>query len=316
MVLAHHPHVVAGAAGHDVDAAHILEKILAEGKILKDDLPLPDAGGKAPAQGLRLLHDLLEHEVLVPALLGGINFPIYGDDLFFDRLHQVVVTLNALPGEDGQLPVLHVAHPARVTQDGSDITGNEIAPLPVTQNQRAVLSDGDDLVGTVGAQDAQGVGSLDAVEHPAHGLEQVAVVEVLDELGHHLGVGLRGEGDPLVHEEGLQLGVILDDPVVDHSNLSAAAHLRVGVDVAGGPVGGPAGVSHPRSAVQVRAPVELVGEHLEPPLGLSDGQRPRLPVEHRHPGGVVPPVFQPGQSLQQNGGGLFPSDIAYNSAHI
>ena len=124
MVLAHHPHVVAGAAGHDVDAAHIFEKILAEGKILKDDFPLPDARGETPAQGLRLLHDLLEHEVL-------------------------------------------------------------------------------------------------------------------DVLGHHLGVGLRGEGGPLVHEEGLQLSVILDDPVVDHGNLSAAAHLGVGVDVAGGPVGGP-----------------------------------------------------------------------------
>ena len=36
---------------------------------------------------------------------------------------------------------------------------------------------------------------------------------------------------------------------------------------------------------------------------------------HRHTGGVVPPVLQPGQAVQQNGGRLFPARIAYNSTH-
>ncbi len=203
-----------------------------------------------------------------------------------------------------------------MAQDGGDVAGDEVAPLSVAQNEGAVLADRHDLAGAVGAQDAQGVGPLDAAEHPAHGGQDVPLIEVLNELGHHLGVGLRGEGDPLGHEKGLQFGIILDNAVVDHGNPSAAAHLGVGVDVAGGPVGGPAGVAHAHGAVQGGPAVELVGQHLEPSLGLVDGQGARLSVEHRHPGGVVPPIFQPGQPFQQNGGGLFPSDVAYNSAHI
>ena len=123
--------MVAGAAGHDVDAAHGSDVLLVEGEVFKDDFPLPDAGGEAPAQSVGLLHDLLEHEVFVPALLGGIDLPVHGDSLFFDGLHQVVVAPDSLPGEDGQFPVLHVAHPSGVAQDGSDVAGDEIASLAV-----------------------------------------------------------------------------------------------------------------------------------------------------------------------------------------
>ena len=98
MVLPHHAHVVAGAAGHDVDAVHSGQVLLAEGEVLKYHLPLTDAGGEAPAQGLGLLHDLLEHEVLIPALFGGVDLPVDGDGVLPDRLHQMVVALDALPG--------------------------------------------------------------------------------------------------------------------------------------------------------------------------------------------------------------------------
>ena len=75
-------------------------------------------------------------------------------------------------------------------------------------------------------------------------------------------------------------------------------------------------VPHAHGAVQVCPAVELVGQHLKPPLGLVDGQGASLSVEHCHPGGVVPTILQPGQPFQQNGSGLFPSDVAYNSAHF
>ena len=114
------------------------------------------------------------------------------------------------------------------------------------------------------------------------------LVEVGDELGHHLGVRLRGEGDPLAHKEFLQLRVILNDAVVDHGDLPAAADLGVGVYVAGGAVGGPAGVSDPRDAVHRGAAAEHVRENLKPPLGLIDLQRLRLGGVHRHAGAVVP----------------------------
>ena len=237
-------------------------------------------------------------------------------DLFLDGLHQVVVALDALPGKNGHLPVLHIAHVPGVLDDGSDVTGQEVAAVPVAQDQRTVLPDGHQPVRRVGAEDAQGVGPLDAAEHTAHSLQNVPLVEVLDELGHHLGVRLGGEGHPLGLQEGLQLGVVLDDAVVDHRDLAILTHLGVGVDVAGRPVGGPAGMADAHGAVQGRAPLKHVGQHLEPALGLVDGQGLRPLRVDGHTGGIIPPVLQSGQTVQQDGSRLLPADIANDSTHI
>ena len=131
VVLAHHAHMPAGAAGDDVDFLQAADVVVAEVEVLKVHRPLPDPGEDAPAQGLGLLHDLLEHEVLVAALLRRVDLPVDMGDLLFDGLHQVVVALDAVPGEHRHLPVVHVAHLPGVAQDGGDVAGQEGAPLPV-----------------------------------------------------------------------------------------------------------------------------------------------------------------------------------------
>ena len=308
--------MIAGAAGHDVDLADGADIVLAETEVLEIDLVVLDAGEDAPAQGLGLLHDLLEHEVLIAALLGGIDLPVHLADLLLDGLHQVVIALDAVPGEDGHLAVLHIAHLPGVADDGGDIAGQEVAAVAIAQDQGAVLAHGDELVGEVGAQDAQGIGPLDAAQDPAHGLQNVALVEILDELGHHLGVRLRGEGDAVGDEELLQLHVIFDDAVVDHGDLAVLADLGVGVHVAGGPVGGPAGVADAHGAVHGGPALDQIGQNLEPALGLAHGEGLVLLRIDGHAGGVITPILQPGQSVQQNGSGLLPANKAYDSTHI
>ena len=65
-----------------------------------------------------------------------------------------------------------------------------MAALAIAQDQRTVLAGGDEPVGAVGADDAEGIRPLDAVEHLGKGLHDVAPVVVFQKLGHHLGVGL------------------------------------------------------------------------------------------------------------------------------
>ena len=55
--------------------------------------------------------------------------------------------------------------------------------------------------------------------------------------------------------------------------------------------------------------------HAELAAALGLGHLNAALMVHRHTGGVVPPVLQPGQAVQQNGGRLFPAHIAYNSTH-
>jgi hypothetical protein len=47
-----------------------------------------------------------------------------------------------------------------------------------------------------------------------HGVEQVAVVQAVDQVGDHLGVGLAGEHVALGLQFGAQFVVVFDDAVV------------------------------------------------------------------------------------------------------
>ncbi len=92
---------------------------------------------------------------------------------------------------------------------------------------------------------------------------------LLNEVGHHLGVGGRDERVPGGHELGPQLGVVLDDAVVDQGQPPGAVRVRVGVLGGGAAVGGPAGVTDRR-----RMPRRGVGRQV---LELGHGIRCRRP---------------------------------------
>jgi hypothetical protein len=161
-----------------------------------------------------------------------------------------------------------VDHVAGVREHGGDVGGDEVlragagladaGAAEADQQRRAVAGDDDRLrVGVVDDGDAPG---------PVHlrggaddGAQQVAVVGelLLDEVGDHLGVGLAGEAAAASGQGGPQLGVVLDDAVVDDGD--AADAVRVGVDLGRAAVGRPARVADAAVAGDRRG-AELVGE--------------------------------------------------------
>ncbi|SCJ17615.1 Uncharacterised protein [uncultured Flavonifractor sp.] len=314
-VLGGHAHVVGGAAGDDVDFVQRLQILRRQVQTLQHHTAVLNPGGNGVPEGLGLLHDLLEHEVLIAALLRSGDLPVHVVLLLVHRLEVgVVIDLDAVGGEYGNLPVVQIVDLTGVLDDGGHVAGQEVEALPQAQNQGAVLPGGDEPVGTVGADDAQGIGAVDAVEHLGQSLQNVAPVVVLQQLGHHLGVGLGDELHALGLEELLNLHVVLDDAVVDHRDVAALADLGVGVDVGGCSVGGPAGVAQAHGAVDGRAAVHHVGEHLEPALGLGHLE-PLAFRPHGDARRVIAPVLQTAQAVQQNGRRLFSSNISYNTAH-
>ena len=313
-VLGHHAHVVGGAAGDDIQLVHLPQVVRLQAQAVQRHLPLQDAGGDGLAEGLGLLHDLLGHEVLVPALLGGGDLPVHVVVLLLHRAEVGVVHPQVVGGELGDLPVVQVAHVPGVLDQGGYIGGQEVGSVSKAQDQGAVLPGGDEPVGTVGAEDAQGVGPLNQTQHLPHRRQNVPVVVVLQKLGHHLGVGLGNEGDPLRLQKLPQLHIVFDDAVVHHGKAAALADLGVGVHVRGLPVGGPAGVAQADDAMDSSAPLHQLIQHLKPALGLGHLQALLLPV-NRDARGVIAPIFQPGQAVQQNGGGLLPANKSDNTAH-
>jgi hypothetical protein len=148
-----------------------------------------------------------------------------------------------------------------------------------------------------------------------HGLEQIAdrFQVVVDAMRNDLGVGLGIELVAAPLEVGAQLVVVLDDAVV-HDGQAIARDVRVRVALARHPVGGPAGVRDADLAVSgtVRQGVIELAH-------LADRAQPgevARAVQDGDAGRVVAAIFEPSQSLHEDGNHVPLGDRSYDSTHI
>ena len=204
-----------------------------------------DAAGDGGQDGLRLLVHLLEHEVLVAALLGGLDVPVDLVDGALERASEHVGDLDP-PGPDvGDVALLEEDDASRVRQHGGHVGGQEGLAIAEADDERHVHARSHDAVRLALVDDGQRVGAARPLEGRAHGRGEVAGVGLLDEVRDGLRVGLRLEGVAGGLELGAQLDEVLDDAVVDDRQLARAVDVGVGVEVVGSPVGRPARVAQP-----------------------------------------------------------------------
>ena len=315
-VFAHHAHMVAGPAGHDTDAADITDLSVSHSQVAEHHTAVPDASGDGAAHRRRLLIDLLEHEVVVTALFRGVHIPVDVTVLLVDGPAALVVDTDTLRRDDSQLAVIHIYHVTGVPQQRRHIRGQEVLPPAAAQQQRRILSCGDDPVRRVGAQDTQRIGSLHPGEHLVHRLEHIAALAVIpgQQLGHHLRIRLGHERAALLDQLLLQPGEILDDPVVHHGELSIAADLRMGVHLIGLAVSSPPGVADAHCPRQIRPAVGQRLQRRKTPRRLA--YLKGVSAADRDTGGVIAPVLQAAQSIQQQRRSLLLSNVSYDTTHI
>ena len=168
------------------------------------DLVLVEAAGDGCPDGLGLLVHLLEHVVLIAALLGGLDVPV-------DVRHRslLLATDDVGDGDGAWTDVGHVSlfeedDVSRVGQYGRDVRGQEGLLGAQPYDERHVHLGPDHALGLAPVDDRQRVGAVGPVEGRAHGRAEVAVVGLFDEVGYGLGVGLGVE----VVAAGLELGAV------------------------------------------------------------------------------------------------------------
>jgi len=152
--------------------------------------------------------------------------------------------------------------------------------------------------------------ALDDTQRQLHGLDQIAVVEIIDQVGQDFGIGLGFELVALVGQLDLQGGMVFDDTVVDQGDLPR--HVGMGIDLVGRPVGRPTGVTDPAGSlegipVKGRFQIDYLALLLDHVLtaGGHDGQTRA----------VVPPIFQPFEAFEQDRGRVRGSHHSNYSAH-
>ena len=119
---------------------------------------------------------------------------------------------------------------------------------------------------------------------------------------------------PVALELVAQLGEVLDDAVVHHRDAALLAEVRVGVDVVGGAVGGPAGVADAgRGRPAAAAPRSPSRGWPSLPARLSETIV--AAVDESDAGGVVAAVLQTPESLDHDVARLLVADVPHDPAH-
>ena len=306
--------VVGGPAGDQLDAIDRPERLVEPFELLQ-----PDVVGACHPPGDRLPErrwlfvDLLEHEMFVAALLGGLRRPVDRGDLTLERLAVHIRDRDAVRADIGNVPLVQEDDAVRVRQDRGDVTRQERLAVGDTDDERHVLPGADQPVRLAAMHDDERIGTLELAESGPCGIPEVALVALLDEMRDRLGVRLGGEGVAARLQPVPQLAEVLDDPVVDDGDLARAVLVGMGVQVVRAPMGGPARVRQPDRGM--RRPVgdgrlevrELAGT-------LLDEQVARV-VDQSDARRVVAAVFEPFEPFDQDRARLTGTGVSDDATH-
>jgi hypothetical protein len=199
---------------------------------------------------------------------------------------------------------------------GQRVGGQEVLVLAHAHHQRRALARAHDAVRFVAAEHGDGVGAMQAAHGILHGFEQVAGIQVVDQVRDDFGVGLAFEDVARGLEFGAQLIVVLDDAIVDQGNarfvVAQAREVRMGVVGGGHAMGGPAGVGDAGEALQLVLR-DLFGQFGHA-LRAARAAQVAVGVDG-DAAGIVAAVFQALQAFDQDRGDVALGDGANNAAH-
>ncbi len=250
-----------------------------------------DPAGERLFNDVGLLEDLLEHEVLVAALLGGRHVPGDLHDVARDRRAVVRRQLVTVASDDDELALLQDDLFARVGQNRGRIRGDEHLAFADADDQRArTVTRENQVFRIVAGEHAQRVGAAYLGKRAPHGGFEVAVVVHLDQMRKDFGIGLALENVTEADQPSTQRSVVFDDAVMNDGDLSGAVHMRVRVGVRGTPVGCPARVAHADRPGEAFAVAQPLRQTRKLPLGFRAGQGAGC-VDDGYPGAVVAAVL-------------------------
>ena len=220
--------------------------------------------------------------------------------------------LELVGAQARDLAVGQVHHARGVRHDGGRVAGHDGLAVAHADHERARQARDHDLFGIVGVDDREAVRAADVIEGGLDRVDERSLVVARHEVGEHFGVGLAFERDALALQKSLKRRVVLDDAVVNDRDLAGSVLVRVRVGLARPAVRGPARVRDTHGRVLGRV-VQARGQVVDASRALAHEHAAR--VEQRDARAVVPPVFEPAQSLDQDGRGLALANVSHDSAH-
>ena len=201
-VLGQQTGVVGGAAGDDEDFVDLTQFLVAEPLLVEHDAAVDEVAEQRLGHRGGLFGDLLEHEALVSALLGGGQIPV---DVEIAGIGGIVVTVeigDAIPvsGDDHRLVLAEFDCLPGEFDERRDVRAQEHLAITDADDKWGGASRRDDGAGVVGVGEHHGEVTLEAAQDGQRRCDEIplgraVVVFAGEEMHGDLGVGVAGELD-------------------------------------------------------------------------------------------------------------------------
>ena len=173
-VLREQARVVRRAAGDDEHLVDVAQLLVGEALLVEHDPAVDEVPAQRVGQRRRLLLDLLQHEEVVAALLGGGDVPVDVERAGLGGVAVEVGDDRAVAGQRDDLVLAELDRLAGVVDERGDVGGDEHLALADADHQRRGAPGGDDLVGPVGVGEHQRERALEPRHDGAHGAREPA----------------------------------------------------------------------------------------------------------------------------------------------
>ena len=307
--------MVARTAGDDVDILDVCEhsgRLRSQG--ISDDLAALDAPVQRVCEGAGLLEYLLEHEVPVWPLFGRIGAPLRLVHLPIHGLTVRTEDIYFAAGNLGYIALLQVNEALRDRQQSRHTARNKVLADAETYHQRTCNAADHYAVRILRINHQQRKGAGKTGNRFLHGFDKVATLlqMIVNEVRRHFGIGLGNELVALRFELGLDLEVVLYDPVVNNRN-AIAGHVRMRVGLGNTAVRGPTRMGYAQQASQrIRPNLVLELGHLADRLAQPDRL---VAAENGDTGRIITTIFEAPETLNEYRDDVSFGNCADDSAH-
>ena len=161
--------------------------------------------------------DLLDHEVLVSALLRRLGVPVDMSALHLNFIAVEVKEVRLARQKSHGLQIVYVIDVPCVLEHCRYVRCQESLAVSHSYDHRAVLSGCIYLARIVLKHQSQSVGAAYTHHHPVDGVDRsylVFLVVIIDQLDDHFGICRAVERIAVAYELGFKLFIVLDDTVV------------------------------------------------------------------------------------------------------
>ena len=268
-------------------------------------------------QALGLFKDLLQHKVWESTLLYLTQIDVnrlHSQFLFFTKNTDNLQFFTTL--DKGNVSILEIHHLIRVFHDRTGVRTQEKLILTDTYYQRTLLTGCHNLVWITLVENGNGIGANHLIEGHLYCCQKVQVLmlfDIFDQLYQHLRIRIRNKLHALGLELRLQLGIILNDTIVDNGQIARLGIMGMGIHRRRFTMRCPTGMGNADGATHILVTAKL-HQIVNLTLGLKHIQFGIL-VNQGHSGTVITTILKSAKSLNQNRKSFLISNISYDSAH-